>query len=117
MKRILQAQPGPQTAFMATSADVCIYGGAAGGGKTYGLLLSALRYKNIPGFGCTIFRKNYNQIFSQGGLWDEAAKMYSGIRGAEPRYSRGMWVFKNKSGVITSKVSFAHIERKEDLSK
>ena len=70
--RVLKPQEGPQEQFLATSADICIYGGAAGGGKTFGLLLSALRYKNVKGFGCTIFRKNYNQIFSQGGLWDEA---------------------------------------------
>ena len=28
-------QPGPQQEFLATSADIAIYGGAAGGGKTY----------------------------------------------------------------------------------
>lgn len=65
--RVLKPQFGPQEKFLATPADICIYGGAAGGGKTYGLLLSALRYKNVKGFGCTIFRKNYKQIFAQGG--------------------------------------------------
>ena len=60
MARIVKPQPGPQTAFMATPANVCIYGGAAGGGKSFGLLMSALRYKNVPGFGCTIFRRNFN---------------------------------------------------------
>ena len=33
-KTIISAQPGPQTAFLQTAADICIYGGAAGGGKT-----------------------------------------------------------------------------------
>ena len=78
-KRILRPQPGPQEAFLASPADIVIYGGAAGGGKSYGLLLSPLRYKNVPGFGCTIFRRNFNQIFSQGGLWEEAQGMYSGM--------------------------------------
>ena len=32
-------QPGPQTDFLRSSADICIYGGAAGGGKTVGLIL------------------------------------------------------------------------------
>ena len=81
------------------------------------MLLSALRYKNVAGFGCTIFRKNYNQIFSQGGLWDEAQKMYQGIKGASPRLSRGEWVFKDKKSRVVSKVSFAHIERDDDLVK
>lgn len=117
MARIVKPQPGPQTAFMATPANVCIYGGAAGGGKSYGLLMSALRYKNVPGFGCTIFRRNFNQIFSQGGLWDESMKIYQGIRGADPKFARGQWWFRNAEGDIVSKVTFAHIERDEDVHK
>jgi len=115
--RILKPQQGPQEMFLSTKADICIYGGAAGGGKTYGLLLSALRHKNVKGFGCTIFRKNYNQIFSQGGLWDEAQDMYSGINGASKRISDGTWYFNDAKGQILSKVSFAHIERDDELDK
>lgn len=117
MPRILKPQKGPQTAFMATPASICIYGGAAGGGKSFGLLLSALRYKNVPGFGCTIFRRNFNQIFSQGGLWDESMKIYQGIRGAQPQMSLGRWKFCNNVGEIVSTVKFAHIEREEELPK
>lgn len=117
MARIVKPQPGPQTAFMATPANVCIYGGAAGGGKSFGLLMSALRYKNVPGFGCTIFRRNFNQIFSQGGLWDESMKIYQGIRGADPKFARGQWWFRNQNGDIVSKVTFAHIERDDDVHK
>lgn len=113
--RVLKPQFGPQEKFLATPADICIYGGAAGGGKTYGLLLSALRYKNVKGFGCTIFRKNYKQIFAQGGLWDEAQKMYHGINGAQRKISDGTWSFRDKDGNEVSKVSFAHIERSEEL--
>lgn len=29
---VLQPQPGPQQTFFTTSADIAIYGGAAGGG-------------------------------------------------------------------------------------
>lgn len=28
---IIEPQPGPQTLFLSTPADVCVYGGAAGG--------------------------------------------------------------------------------------
>lgn len=115
--RVLQPQVGPQTMFLSSPADICIYGGAAGGGKTYGLLLSPLRHKNVKGFGCTIFRKNYNQIFAQGGLWDEAQEMYHGIKGAQKRISEGAWSFNDKDGMVVSKVSFAHIERDDELDK
>ena len=102
---------------MSTAADICIYGGAAGGGKTFGLLMQPLRYMNVRGFGCTIFRKNFNQIFSQGGLWDEAAKMYSQIPGAHPRMSSYSWLFDDKNGNAISKVTFAHIERDQELDR
>lgn len=117
MPTILKPQPGPQTQFMATPAQICIYGGAAGGGKTFGLLLSALRYKNVPGFGCTIFRRNFNQIFSQGGLWDESEKIYRGVRGSDPRRNVGQWWFRDKDRNIISSVKFAHIERDDDVHK
>jgi hypothetical protein len=40
----IAAQRGPQTEFLRSPADICIYGGAAGGGKTVGLILEPLRY-------------------------------------------------------------------------
>ena len=91
--------------------------GAAGGGKSFGLLMSALRYKNVPGFGCTIFRKNFNQIFAQGGLWDESMQIYQDVRGACPKFARGQWLFCNDKGEVLSKVTFAHIEKDEDVHK
>lgn len=117
MARSIKPQPGPQTDFMATPANICVFGGAAGGGKSYGLLMSALRHKNVPGFGCTIFRRNFNQIFSQGGLWDESMKIYQGIKGATPQMSLGRWKFCDRDGNIISTVRFAHIEREDDLAK
>lgn len=109
----LRPQPGPQEMFLATKADICIYGGAAGGGKTYGLLLDALRHKNRPGFGEVIFRKNSIQIYNEGGLLDESLRMYSGIKGAELKRSpRPRWTFNGKG-----KVSFAHIDGDDDLKK
>ena len=113
-KRILKPQAGPQERFLSTSADVCIYGGSAGGGKSYGLLLTPLRYKTVPGFGCTIFRKNYNQIFAQGGLWEEALDVYGGINGAIQKKGEASWYFYHK-GKPCGKVTFAHIERYEEV--
>src|SRR5205085_11883881 len=41
---IIAAQRGPQTEFLRSPADRCIYDGAAGGGKTVGLILEPLRH-------------------------------------------------------------------------
>lgn len=115
--RNIRPQPGPQERFLSSSASIIVYGGAAGGGKTFGLLMSPLRYKNVRGFTCAIFRKNHTQLFSPGGLWEEAEKMYRGIRGAGPRVSSSSWLFRDKDGRVVSKVKFAHIESDRDLYK
>lgn len=107
----LAPQAGPQTMFMASMADIIVYGGAAGGGKTYALLLEALRHKDVKGFGSVIFRHNYNQITAEGGLWDASNKIFSQVPDAHPRKSPKLhWKFDGGS-----KLNFAHIEREEDL--
>lgn len=107
----LAPQAGPQTQFMASPADIIIYGGAAGGGKTYALLLESLRHKDVRGFGAVIFRHNYNQITAEGGLWDASNKIFGQVPDASPRKSPKLhWTFGSGA-----KLSFAHIERDEDL--
>lgn len=77
--------------------------------------MDPVRYKNVKGYGCTIFRKNANQITQQGGLWDESMELYSQIKGAVPRITDRQWWFKDKEGNVCSKVSFKHIERDADV--
>ncbi len=88
----LRPQAGPQTKFLGTPAEVAVYGGAAGGGKSYGLLLEPTRHHDNPLFGGVIFRKEAVQIRNKGSLWDESAKIYP-LFGAAPRQSTLEWLF------------------------
>jgi hypothetical protein len=72
----LTFNPGPQSLFAESEADIVVYGGQAGGGKTYALLLEAARHTNIPGYRAAIFRRTYPQIMGQGGLFDTAMSIY-----------------------------------------
>jgi len=77
-------QRGPQEAFLSSAADIAIYGGAAGAGKTYAMLLEALRHVTTNAdFAAIFFRRNTTQIRNPGGLWDEAMKVYPAT-GATP---------------------------------
>jgi predicted phage terminase large subunit-like protein len=100
----VRPQPGPQEAFLATPADIAIYGGAAGGGKSFGLLLEPLRHKNNPLFGAVIFRRESTDITKEGALWDESQPLYL-AQGGIPREGKLDWSFPTGSAV-----SFSHLE-------
>ena len=109
MPRIIKPQEGPQTMFLSSEADIVVYGGAAGGGKSWGLLLEPVRNKNVKGFNATIFRTQFTDLIRAGSLWEESYKLYDGIKGAYPKLGDKQWIFRNKAGDIMSKVTFAYI--------
>lgn len=106
----IRPQAGPQEAFLSSSADIVIYGGAAGGGKTFGVLLEACRHSANPEFGAVIFRREAVQITNEGGLWDTAMTLYP-LLGARPRRSPKL-AFEFPLG---GAVSFAHLQYDESV--
>lgn len=103
-KTNLTPQPGPQTAFLNSAADITVYGGSAGGGKSFGLLLAPLQWSHVPGFGAVIFRRTTTQVRAEGGLWDASANIYPTLD-ANPREQQLDWKFPSGASV-----SFAHME-------
>lgn len=73
---IIEPHPGPQTAAFESQADLLIYGGGAGGGKTWYLVTDPLRFVDVPGFTGVIFRRTFPELTGAGGIWDEAERIY-----------------------------------------
>lgn len=106
----IRPQEGPQTAFLGSSADIAIYGGGAGGGKTWALLMEPLRHSGNPDFGAVFFRRTTVQIRNEGGLWDESAKLYP-LLGATPKEVTLEWKFPSGASL-----SMAHLEHEKSVS-
>ena len=88
----IRPQSGPQENFLENDADIAIYGGAAGGGKSWALLAEPLRHVDNPHFTAVIFRRTTPEIRNPGGLWDESSDLYPTI-GAEGRETNLDWSF------------------------
>ena len=59
---IFEPNPGPQTAFLASSEQEVLYGGAAGGGKSYAMLADPLRGLGDPNFRGILFRRTNDEL-------------------------------------------------------
>lgn len=106
---VIEPQEGYQLNFLASKADICIGGAAAGVGKTYSLLLETLRHSEVPGFGTVIFRRTSPQIKAEGALWDTSMQIFPHV-GAAPRESVLEWVFP-----AGPKVKFSHLEYEKNV--
>lgn len=104
----IRPQAGPQELFLSSPADIVIAGGAAGGGKTYGILLEALRHLNNPDAGSVIFRRTSPQITSKGALWDDSMALYP-LFGGNPNSNSMLWTFP--SGMT---IKFSHMQHNKD---
>lgn len=106
----IRPQPGPQESFLSSPADIVIYGGAAGGGKSWGLLLEPLRHVTTnPGFAAVFFRRNTVQIRNPGGLWDESRGLYP-LAGGRPIANVLEWRWP-----FGGRVKFAHLEHEQTV--
>lgn len=105
----IAAQEGPQSAFLESKADIAIFGGGAGGGKSYALLLEILRHFHNSKFTSIIFRRNSTHIRNPGGLWDSSMQLYSPLGGV-PKQAYLQWIFP--SGAT---LKMAHLENKDTV--
>ena len=59
---VFRPNPGPQTQYLASSEREVLYGGAAGGGKSYATLADPLRNMNSPDFSGLLVRHTTEEL-------------------------------------------------------
>jgi predicted phage terminase large subunit-like protein len=110
--RKLGPQDGPQTKFASCGADIAIYGGSAGSGKSFSLLLEPVRYCTMPkyaGYNCVTFRRSIPSIRNPGSIWDQSYLVYPEIGGSDKQSSLE-WEWPG-----AGKIKFAHLEHESTV--
>lgn len=105
-------QPGIQSDFYQSEADIVFFGGAAGGGKTFGLLLDFAKpeYLATPGYNAVIFRRTSPDITNEGGIWDTSNELYPGI-GGKSNATRLSWTFPP----TMARIRFAQLQHQKTV--
>jgi predicted phage terminase large subunit-like protein len=107
--RLVRCGTCPQEQFLATTADIAIGGGSAGGGKTWALLMEAARYVGNPDFGAVVMRREMPRITQEGGMWDESVRLYPYVGGRRRESPTHQWAFP--SGAT---IAFTHCQHETD---
>ncbi len=111
-KTVISPQWGAQYKFCTSDAEIVFYGGQAYGGKSFGLLIDALRNVNDPTYTAVIFRRKYNEIVSGSGLWNISRSIYPKVHGNYPIRGKTEWWFggaPDKGAVI----KFGHLNQED----
>jgi hypothetical protein len=88
----------PQEMALNSTSTVTLYGGAMGSGKTYTLLITALKFMSVPHSTGVIFRRTSKMIDAPGSIWAEAVQMFTTIfPKIRIRHREHEIIFENKS--------------------
>ena len=105
---IFQPNDGPQTDFLAAPEIDVLYGGAAGGGKSYAMLVDPLRYAHRAAHRALILRRSMPELRE---LIDKSRELYpQAFHGCKFREVEKLWNFPSGA-----KVEFGFLERDADV--
>ena len=99
---------GPQTDFLAADEKDVLYGGAAGGGKSFAMLIDPLRYCHVKGHRALILRRSMPELRE---LIDKSRELYpKAFPGTKFREVEKIWNFPSGA-----KIEFGFLEKDADV--
>jgi len=105
---IFQPNPGPQTTFLGASQRQVLYGGAAGGGKSFAMLADPIRYFSHPKFNGLLVRRTTEELRE---LIRESKGLY------DNPLLKGKWSERDKTWTFPSgaQLWMSFLEREDDV--
>jgi hypothetical protein len=105
---IFSPNDGPQTSFLAAPETDVLYGGAAGGGKSYAMLVDPLRYAHRAAHRALVLRRSMPELRE---LIDKSRELYPrAFQGCKFREVEKIWTFPSGA-----KIEFGFLERDADV--
>jgi hypothetical protein len=101
---------GPQTWFLSATEEEVLYGGAAGGGKSFAMIADPMRYFDNPNFVGLLLRRTNDELRE---LKWETQKLYKKI------WPKAQWKDKDSMWVFPSGAKFwiTYLDRDEDVMR
>lgn len=111
---IFRPNPGPQTEFLASPELEVLYGGAAGGGKSYALIADPMRYFDNPNFNGVLIRRTNDELRE---LKYKAKELYFQLYLDKSGKTRVRYSEKDSTFVFPSgaKLWLTYLDSREDL--
>ncbi len=105
---VFKPNDGPQTDFLAAGEQDVLYGGAAGGGKSFAMLVDPLRFMNRGDHRALLLRRSMPELRE---LIDKSRELYTkAFPGAKFREVEKVWKFP--SGAT---LEFGYLDRDADV--
>ena len=105
---VFKPNTGPQTDFLAAPEQDVLYGGSAGGGKSYAMLVDPLRFMHIKEHRALLLRKSMPELRE---LIDKSRELYpKAFKGAKFREVEKIWRFPSGASL-----EFGYLDRDADV--
>ena len=105
---IFKANEGPQEDFLAAGEIDVLYGGAAGGGKSYAMIIDPLRFAHRAAHRALVIRRSMPELRE---LIDKSRELYpKAFPGAKYKEVEKLWMFPSGA-----KLEFGFLERDADV--
>lgn len=107
---LFKPNPGPQETFLAASEQEVLYGGAAGGGKSFALIADPMRYYDNPKFNGLILRRTNDELREL--KWKSKELYPQAFPKAEWKEKDSLWIFPSGA-----QMWITYLDRDDDVHR